>query len=296
MTNCFLWDVEKPDPAKFEFSTLKTIPVENSFVYREPGRFGGWPANNGVWIWENEVVVGFSLGYHNPDTTGGHALRDDKPELKVLSRSLDGGQTWSHPSILLPQKGFMGKTQPIQLQAGKIIIPIYNEEQFCPFVMILNDMENLQNQKIVAETMARGIALQPVVTELESDKLLMLCRTNKGKIWGSYSYNGGLSWSILSPTLIPNPNSAIDLIQTNTAELILAFNNSQTNRYSLSISLSMDKGKSWSSNAITKDSQYLNVRPVFPRGYVGQKDHLLWMNGDYIHFTDYATRITMMLP
>jgi predicted neuraminidase len=169
-----------------------------------------------------------------------------KESILCLSSSEDGGQTWSHPSILLPQIGFMGKTQPIQLQAGKIIIPIYNEEQFCPFVMILNDMENLQNQKIVAETMARGIALQPVVTELESDKLLMLCRTNKGKIWGSYSYNGGLSWSILSPTLIPNPNSAIDLITTNTDELILAFNHSETNRYSLSVSLSMDKGKSWS--------------------------------------------------
>jgi hypothetical protein len=57
-----------------------------------------------------------------------------------------------------------------------------------------------------------------------------------------------------------------------------------------------DSGKSWSSTAITKDSKYLNVRPVFPKGYTGQKDHLLWMNGKYIHYTDYSTGIRMVTP
>jgi hypothetical protein len=57
-----------------------------------------------------------------------------------------------------------------------------------------------------------------------------------------------------------------------------------------------DGGNSWIPSPITKDSQHLNVRPVFPRGYAGQKDHLLWMNGDYIYFTDFATSIRMMLP
>ena len=31
-------------------------------VYRESGRFTGWPANNGAWIWDNEILVGFVLG------------------------------------------------------------------------------------------------------------------------------------------------------------------------------------------------------------------------------------------
>ena len=28
-------------------------------VYREAGRYARWPANNGVWIWGDEIVVGF---------------------------------------------------------------------------------------------------------------------------------------------------------------------------------------------------------------------------------------------
>jgi hypothetical protein len=86
--------IERPDPAAFDFGSLKTIPVENYVAYGEPGRFGGWPANNGVWIWGNEIVVGFEQGYHDPQPSGGHAIRRDKPQLNVLSRSLDGGRTW----------------------------------------------------------------------------------------------------------------------------------------------------------------------------------------------------------
>ena len=168
-----------------------------------------------------------------------------KDSILCISTSENGGQEWSQPAILLAKKGFMAKTQPLRLQSGKIIIPIYQEEEICPYVLILDEMEDLQNQKLVAETMARGFAIQPAVTELEPDKLLMLCRTSRKKIWASISYNSGFSWSILSPTLIANPNSAIDLITVRTGELLLAFNNSESNRNSLSVSLSTDKGKSW---------------------------------------------------
>jgi len=86
--------VEKPDPAKFDFSLLKTVPGENYFAFREPGRFGGWPADNGVWIWGNELLVGFELGYHDANPSGGHAILRDRPNYSALSRSLDGGKTW----------------------------------------------------------------------------------------------------------------------------------------------------------------------------------------------------------
>ena len=41
----------------------KNVLVYNVLVYKEPGRFGGWPANHGIWSWGNEIVVGFSAAY-----------------------------------------------------------------------------------------------------------------------------------------------------------------------------------------------------------------------------------------
>jgi hypothetical protein len=38
--------------------------IEHVRVYDEPGRFAGWPANHGIWSWGNEILVGFTCGYH----------------------------------------------------------------------------------------------------------------------------------------------------------------------------------------------------------------------------------------
>jgi predicted neuraminidase len=63
-------------------------------VYHEPGRFGGWPANHGIWSWGNEILVGFSAGTYKDLGPNLHAIDRDKPEEHLLARSCDGGLTW----------------------------------------------------------------------------------------------------------------------------------------------------------------------------------------------------------
>lgn len=72
-------------------------------VYKEDGRYGGWPANHGIWSWGNEIVVGFSAAYYQKKPSG-HQYNSDKPEEPRLARSLDGGHTWTveAPASLLP--------------------------------------------------------------------------------------------------------------------------------------------------------------------------------------------------
>jgi hypothetical protein len=68
--------------------------IRNVVVYREPGRFAGWPANHGCWSWGDEILVGFSRGYYK-DRGPFHHIDKDKPEEFLLARSKDGGDTWS---------------------------------------------------------------------------------------------------------------------------------------------------------------------------------------------------------
>jgi hypothetical protein len=82
--------------------------IEHVKVYYEPGRFGGWPANHGMWSWGNEILVGFSRGYYKDLGPERHAIDRDKPEEHCLARSLDGGKTWmlerpNESGYLLPQ-------------------------------------------------------------------------------------------------------------------------------------------------------------------------------------------------
>ncbi len=75
------------------FAADKSVVVKNVIVYQEPGRFGGWPANNGIWVWGNEIVVGFMQGYFK-NVERGHAIDNQKPNVLRFARSTDGGQTW----------------------------------------------------------------------------------------------------------------------------------------------------------------------------------------------------------
>jgi hypothetical protein len=92
--------------------------VQNVIVYRQPGRFGGWPANHGMWVWGNELLVGFSAGYMQDNGLDRHAIDHDKGEEHLLARSLDGGETWviENPAAqgqLIPQgEALHGITPP----------------------------------------------------------------------------------------------------------------------------------------------------------------------------------------
>jgi hypothetical protein len=82
-----------------------TVSPKHVKIYYEKGRFGGWPANHGIWSWGNEILVGFSRGYYKDLGTERHNIDRDKPEEHVLARSLDGGESWTieHPN----EKGFL---------------------------------------------------------------------------------------------------------------------------------------------------------------------------------------------
>ena len=67
--------------------------VRQVVVYREPGHFAGWPANNGIWAWQDEILVGFTLGHYKANDQS-HSIDAGRPPRAVLARSLDGGETW----------------------------------------------------------------------------------------------------------------------------------------------------------------------------------------------------------
>jgi len=92
----------EPDPATIDRSTFARVSAKHVLVYGEPGRFAGWPANNGVWSWGNEILVGFSLGKHKSNSGGGHAIDSSTPQVPTLARSLDGGETWQLEQPELP--------------------------------------------------------------------------------------------------------------------------------------------------------------------------------------------------
>ena len=80
--------------AKDEVVVIKD--VRHLKVFYEEGRFAGWPSNNGIWQWGNEILAGFSLGYlAPPEERGLHQNDSGRPRSRMLGRSMDGGESWS---------------------------------------------------------------------------------------------------------------------------------------------------------------------------------------------------------
>jgi len=74
---------------------LKPASMRHVDIYKESGRFGGWPAGYSAnqWIWGNEIMVAFKRGYYLYSPTS-HNVDWSKPSRRCQARSLDGGESW----------------------------------------------------------------------------------------------------------------------------------------------------------------------------------------------------------
>ncbi len=90
--------------------------IKHVKVFYQKNRFGGWPANHGIWIWGNEILVGFSAGDYKDLGPARHNIDREKPEQHLFARSMDGGETWqiedpSKEGVLLPEGKMLHGTE-----------------------------------------------------------------------------------------------------------------------------------------------------------------------------------------
>lgn len=110
----FNW-VSEPRPEDIDRSKFLTVPARHVIVYDESGRFAGWPANNGIWSWGDEILVGFvSAAYQKKELH--HSVDETQPALNLLSRSIDGGETW----VTEDPEPFVGDGDPVLPRTGDI--------------------------------------------------------------------------------------------------------------------------------------------------------------------------------
>ena len=68
--------------------------MKHHIFAKEEGSFLGWPANGGIWIWGDEILVGFGIREYQ-EKAERHSINLDVPGRNGLARSIDGGETWS---------------------------------------------------------------------------------------------------------------------------------------------------------------------------------------------------------
>jgi predicted neuraminidase len=158
--------------------------------------------------------------------------------------STDHGRTWSQPRFVREKKQWMTRNKPIVLSDGRILLPLYDERVFQSHFYISDDNgETWSGWGMIKQFQT----LQPTVIERSDGDLFCLMRTgaSNSDTWEALSKSKGEKWTPARQSGIPNPGSAVDMVKLANGHLVIAFNNSYTQRNPLSVALSTDEGRTW---------------------------------------------------
>ncbi len=240
--------------------------VRNVLVYRADGRFGGWPANHGIWSWSNEILVGFSAAWFKHMPADRHQYDNSKPEEPRLARSLDGGATWTieTPRSLLPPE-----------QGGAAVTDLKEPMDFSQpgFVMTIRYSDKDTGESRLWYSTDRGkswhgayrfplfgqsgvAARTDYVVEGKRQALVVLTASKKngqeGRVFCARTKDGGLSWNFVSwlgdeppgfrimPSTVRLPNGTL---------LSAARTHEPSDANHIDLFRSTDRGASWTMTA-----------------------------------------------
>jgi predicted neuraminidase len=159
--------------------------------------------------------------------------------------SNDNGKTWQGRRRLDPTVVGPIKDKPVQLRDGRILCPSSSEN--AGWRIHLEVTKDLENWTVIGplNDPAKIGAIQPTILQYAGARLQMLCRTRgTGFISQCWSQDAGQTWSELTATELPNPNSGIDAVTLRDGRQLLVFNNTPKGRTPLNVALSSD-GKQW---------------------------------------------------
>jgi predicted neuraminidase len=193
----------------------------------------------------------------------------------MVKRSIDGGLTWSEEDRL--PDGLIGpvKNKPVVLADGSWLSPSSTEGNETGWLLHFERSQDrgVTWEKIGPVSKGAGLdAIQPSVLFHKDGLLQAVCRTKQGTVGMTWSSDGGVTWSGLSATDLPNPNSGTDAITLADGRHFMVYNHFAHSpppqrpgkgvRYPLDVAVSLD-GVTWK-RVLTLESEPCDAGYAYP--------------------------------
>jgi predicted neuraminidase len=172
----------------------------------------------------------------------------------MVRESRDGGRSWS-PARRLPA-GILGpvKNKPVVLADGAWLSGSSTEGNADGWRLHFEISRDSGATWTRIGPVGKGPgldAIQPSILVHPGGVLQALARTKQGNVAQTWSRDGGATWSVLTATELPNPNSGTDAVTLADGRHLIVYNHSghrageaKGNRYPLDVAISRD-GLAW---------------------------------------------------
>ncbi len=172
----------------------------------------------------------------------------------MLRTSDDGGKTWL-AARRLPD-GILGpiKNKPVQLANGDILCPTSTEHNGWSVHFERSEDGGKTWKSTPPVNDGKEIkSIQPSILFHKAGKLQAIGRTTSGRMFETWSEDGGKAWGKLTLMDLPNPNSGTDAVTMKDGRHALVYNHTRLGRTPLNLSISED-GKTWKAALVLENS------------------------------------------
>jgi len=223
-----------------QFSEGKwSVPIEvvNGIQHKDK-RYPCW--NPVLYNTGNEILLFYKVG-PSPSTWWGELIASD-----------DNGKTWSR-TYRLPEDIYGPiKNKPVLLGNGELLCPSSTEYDGWRIHMEISPDNGLTWERTPALNDVEIRAIQPTILMHPGKKIQLLCRSSAASVLSSYSEDNGRTWSKLTPTVLPNPNSGIDAVTLKDGRHLIVYNHLARGRNILNVAVSGD-GEIWEAAALLEN-------------------------------------------
>jgi len=141
--------------------------------------------------------------------------------------------------------GWMPRVHPVALKDGSFLVPLANENFNLAAMAITRD--GGESWTFSRPVPGAGVT-QPSVVQLPDGRLVAFFRdaTTAHRIHRSDSSDGGMTWSPVTATSLPNPGGGLEAIALTSGALAIIYNDKEESpRDRLAVSISSDEGRTW---------------------------------------------------
>jgi len=194
----------------------------------------------------------------------------------MVRTSRDNGRTWTEGRRL--PDGILGpiKNKPVRLPDGTLLAPSSTESDERPSTWRVHFERSADGgvtwTTAVPAASADGNqihAIQPSILVHPGGRLQAVGRTRSGRVFETWSADGGRTWTPISLTALPNPSAGTDAVTLRDGRHLIVYNHTAQGRSPLNVAISRD-GKIWDAAVVLESEPGEYSYPAVIQGSDGR--------------------------